>query len=77
GIKEILASKKETIQSYSVYLQEINNDSAVIMVIYFTKFPMKLDDLNELKEELNIAIRKLQEKHEIKPSATASVKIVG
>ena len=77
GNKEILASKKETIQSYSVYLQEINNDSAVIMVIYFTKFPMKLDDLNELKEELNIAIRKLQEKHEIKPSATASVKIVG
>jgi MscS family membrane protein len=76
GIKEILLSKKEIVQSYSVYLQEINNDNAVIMVIYFTRFPMKLDDLNQLKEEVNLAIRKLQEKHEIKPSATASVKIV-
>jgi MscS family membrane protein len=76
GIKKILLSKKETVETFSVYLQEINNDNAVIMVIYFTKFPMKLDDLNQLKEELNIDIRKLQEKHEIKPSATASVKIV-
>jgi MscS family membrane protein len=76
GIKEILLSKKEIINSYSVYLQEINNDNAVIMVIYFTKFPVTTDDLNQLKENVNIAIRKLQEKHEIKPSAPTSVKIV-
>ncbi len=75
GIKEIL-SKKEMVQSHSVYLQEINNDNAVIMVIYFTKFPMSQDDINELKEEINFDIRKLQEKHEIKPSASTSVKIV-
>ena len=76
GIKEILDSKKEVIQNYSVYLQEINNDSAVIMVIYFTKFPMSTDDLNRLKQEINIDVKKLQEKHEMKPSAPGTVKLV-
>ena len=75
-IEKILASKKETVKSYSVYLQEINNDSAVIMVIYFTKFPMELDDLNRLKQEINLEIRKMQEKNEIKPSSSTSVKLV-
>lgn len=76
GIKEILLSKKEEVQSYSVYLQEINNDNAIIMIIYFTKFTMLLDDLNQLRQKINVDIRKLQEKHEIKPSAPTSVKIV-
>ena len=76
GTKEILASRKESVQSYSVYLQEINNDSAVIMVIYFTKFPMSIDDLNSLKQDITMDVRKMQEKHEIKPSAPTSVKIV-
>ena len=76
GIKEILASKEDAIKTFSVYLQEINNDSAVIMVIYFTKFPMVQDDLNKLKEEINIAIKKLQEKHEIKSSSPGTVKLV-
>ena len=75
--KKFLLSKKEKVQSYSVYLQEINNDSAIIMIIYFTRFPMALDELNELKQEINVDIKKLQEKHEIKPLAPTSVKIVG
>ena len=76
GIKEILLSKKERVQTYSVYLQEINNDNAIIMIIYFTKFNMIIDDLNQLRQEINVDIRKLHEKHEIKPSAPTSVKIV-
>lgn len=76
GIKEIFSSKKEKVQSYSVYLQEINNDNAIIMIIYFTKFSMLPDDLNQLRQEINVDIRKLHEKHEIKPSAPTSVKIV-
>jgi len=76
GIKEILLSKKERVQSYSVYLQEINNDNAIIMIIYFTKFDMIVDDLSQLRQEINVDIRKLHEKHEIKPSAPTSVKIV-
>jgi MscS family membrane protein len=76
GIEKILASKKDTIHSYSVYLQEINNDSAIIMVIYFTKFPVETDHLNKLKEEITVEIRKLHEKNEIKPSSSTSVKLV-
>jgi MscS family membrane protein len=76
GIEEILSFKKETVKSYSVYLQEINNDSAVIMVVYFTNFPMEPDDLNKLKQEINVDIRKMQEKNEIRPSSSTSVKLV-
>jgi MscS family membrane protein len=76
-IEEILISKKETVQSHSVYLQEINNDSAVIMVVYFINFPMEIDEQNKLKEEINLEIRKMQEKNEIKPSSSTTVKMVG
>ena len=76
GIENIFAGKKENIDSYSVYLQEINNDSAVIVVNYFTKIIMSTDELNKLKEEINLEIKKMQEQYEIKPSSPASVKLV-
>lgn len=76
GIKDILTSKNDRIKNFSVYLQEINNDSAVIMVIYFTNFPMLIDELNSLKEEINLAIKRMQEKHEIKSSSSTMVKLV-
>ncbi|HVZ96267.1 MAG TPA: mechanosensitive ion channel family protein [Chitinophagaceae bacterium] len=76
GIKEILAAKKDTILNYSVYLQEINTDSAVIMIIYFTRYPMALDDLNALREEINIEVRKLHEKNDIRPATSTTVKLV-
>ncbi|HEY5406469.1 MAG TPA: mechanosensitive ion channel domain-containing protein [Ginsengibacter sp.] len=76
GIKEILLGNKEKIQTYSVYLQEINNDNAIIMIIYFTKFGKALSDVNQLRQDINIGIRKLHEKHEIKPAAPTAVKIV-
>jgi MscS family membrane protein len=75
-IEKILISKKETVQSYSVYLQEINNDSAVIMVVYFLNFPKEMDEQNKLREEINLEIKKMQEKNEIKPSSSTSVKLV-
>jgi MscS family membrane protein len=75
GIKDIL-SAKEVIQTYSVFLQEINNDSAVIMVVYFINYPMDLDEQNKLREDINLSIRKMQEKNEIKPSSSTSVKLV-
>jgi MscS family membrane protein len=76
GIKEILKAKNEILTDYSVYLQEINNDSAVITVIYFTKMSMPLDEMNKLKQDINIEIKKLHEKHEIKSSVSATVKLV-
>jgi len=76
GIRQILASMHQQVVSSSVFLQEINNDNAVITVIYFTRFPTPLDDLNNLREAINLAIRKLLEYHAINPPAATSVKIV-
>lgn len=76
GIREIIQAKKEDLQNISVFLQEINNENAIVVAVYFTKFPMALDDLNSLKEEFTLAIKRLQEKHEIKPSAPTNVKLV-
>ncbi|MEP6948976.1 MAG: mechanosensitive ion channel domain-containing protein, partial [Ginsengibacter sp.] len=64
SIEGILISKKEIVQSHSVYLQEINNDSAVIMVIYFINYPMEIDDQNKIREAINLEIRKMLEKNE-------------
>src|SRR5665647_1689169 len=75
GIKEIL-SKQEKIQSYSVYLQYINKDSALIMSVYFTPLQMPVDDLSFLKQEIYISIRKLQEKYELQPSNSSLVTFV-
>ncbi len=64
GIKEIL-SKEEKIQSYNVYLQEITKENAIIMSVYFTLPGLSQDDLNFLKQEIYINIKKLQEEHEM------------
>ena len=66
GIKEILSVQK-TIQSYTVHLQEITKDTALIISVYFTLPGMTLDDLNFLNQEIYINIKKLQEKYEMPP----------
>jgi len=76
GIKEILATKKDTVLHYSVYLQEINTDGALLMIIYFTRYPMPQDDLNTLREEINVAVRKLHEQNNISPATGTTVRIV-
>ena len=37
---------------------------------------MDADDQNKLKEEINLGIRKMQEKNEINPSVTTMVTLV-
>ena len=75
GIKEIL-SKQSNIQSYDVYLKEITKDSAIIVSVYFTIPGMPQDNVNFLRQEIYINIRKLQEKHEMEPSNTSQVTLV-
>ncbi|HET7118460.1 MAG TPA: mechanosensitive ion channel domain-containing protein [Hanamia sp.] len=75
-IEDILASKKERIISYNVYLQEITNDGALIMIIYFTKKELPLNDMNLLMQEINIDIRKMQEEHGIQAANTSKVTLV-
>lgn len=64
GIKEIL-TRQVKISSFTVYLQEINKDNALIMSVYFTPLLMPVDELNFLKQEIYIQVRKLQEKSEM------------
>lgn len=75
-IEDILASKKEKILSYDVHLQEITNDGALIMVIYFTKKALSQNELNMLIQEINIDIRKMQEEHGIRATNPSKVTLV-
>jgi MscS family membrane protein len=75
-IEDILAAKRERILSYDVHLQEITNDGALIMVIYFTKKDLPLNVLNQLLQEINIDIRKMQEEHGIQANNLSKVTLV-
>lgn len=75
-IEDVLASKKERILSYDVHLQEITNDGALIMVIYFTKKDLPLNELNLLLQEINIGIRQTQEEQGIQAANLSKVTLV-
>lgn len=76
SIEDILAAKKERIISYNVHLQEITNDGALIIVVYFTKKELTQNELNLLLQEINIDIRKMQEEHGIKSAISNKVTLV-
>lgn len=76
GIENILASKKEKIVSFEVYLQEITNDGALINVVYFTPTGIPLAESNLLVQEINISLRRIQEELGIQPSVTHNINIV-
>jgi MscS family membrane protein len=63
GIKNILA-KEQIIDSYSVHLQEITNDTALIISVYFTPLTLPQDAANQLRERINISIKKMQEEQQ-------------
>ncbi|HEY9342648.1 MAG TPA: mechanosensitive ion channel domain-containing protein [Hanamia sp.] len=63
GIKNILA-KEKVIDSYSVHLQEITNDTALIISVYFTALTFPQDSGNQLRERINISIKKMQEEQQ-------------
>ncbi|MDQ2720334.1 MAG: mechanosensitive ion channel family protein [Bacteroidota bacterium] len=75
GIKEILSHQGE-IKSYNVHLQEITKDSALIISVFFTVPGMTQDEVNLLRQEIYIDIRKLQEKHEMEPSNASKITLV-
>ncbi len=75
GIKEILSAKKN-IDSYTVFLQEINNDNALISSVYFTPLILPINDVNELKQDINLDIKKMQESKDIKSAVTRNVILV-
>jgi MscS family membrane protein len=76
GIKKILAAKADTILNSSVYLTEINKSGILITIEYFTQ-GLSLEIFNQIKEEVNIALKKLMEENElVMAAATNSVTII-
>lgn len=75
GIQEIL-TKREEVDSYTVRLEEITNDRAVISSIFFTSPDFPFDDLTLLKQEINIQIKKMQEQYNIQHSDSNKVTLV-
>ncbi len=75
GIKEILAHQ-EKIEKFTVFLQEINNENALISSVYFTPLQFVLDEVNELKQNINLEVKKMQESKDIKPAITRNVTLV-
>lgn len=75
-IKKLLAGKITTILNSSVYLTEITKSGVLITIEYFTQF-ISIGQYNQLKEEVNIALKKLLEENELSmAAATSSITII-
>ncbi len=68
-VKKILAARAESISAPSVYLTEITKNAALLIAEYFTSYSLSLDELNNLKQDLNLEIKKMQEQNNIRSSA--------
>ena len=71
-IKNILTEQKEVKKS-RVYLDEITKDSAIINSAYYTDLTLPREKLFQLRQELNIGIKKMLEELELKNAAAKSV----
>ena len=60
-IKKLLQSRNNVVTSYNVFLTEINNNAAVIIVEYFTNSELAIADQSQLKQELNIEIKRIED----------------
>ena len=75
-VKRIFKEKKDLALNTSIYLVEITKNSALIVAEYFTEASLPLQQLNQLKEDVNLEIKKMQERNEIKSSVANSFTFV-
>jgi MscS family membrane protein len=71
-IKRIFKEKEQVALNVSVYLTEITKNAALIIAEYFTEASLPVQELNQLKEDVNLAIKKMQEQNEIRSSVANS-----
>ena len=75
-IKKLLAAKEDSIIDSSVYLTEINKSGVLITIEYFAQF-LSIENFSQLKEDVNIALKKLMEENELTmAAATNTVTII-
>ena len=74
-IKSILAEHKIA-KNTLVHLNEITKDSAFINAVYYTDLTLPLEQAFQLRQELNISIKKMLEEFDIKNATATSIKVV-
>ena len=65
-IKKIFKQKEDVSLNTTVFLTEITKNSALIIAEYFTGSFLPVQDLNKLKQDLNLEIKKMEEQNEIR-----------
>lgn len=74
-IKKIFSEKEDNVLNTTIFLQEISKNSALIFCEYFTSSAMPAQELNKLKEDLNLAIKETMEQNEIQMAVANSFNI--
>ena len=75
-IKDILSLKSKKIISFTVHLQEISTEEALILIVYFTEKSLVAEQMNELIEEINLNIKKMLEENGIASAITGKVMFI-
>ena len=71
-VKKLFEPRSTIVTSYNVFLVEISKTAALILAEYFTRSEITIIEQNQLKQELNLEIKRIQEKNEILSSAANS-----
>ncbi len=64
-IKNIFQLKNENVISSNIYLSEITKNGIIILCEFFTPFSLSIDAVSQLKEQINLDIKKMQEENQI------------
>jgi len=71
SVKKILEEKGKDIHKFSVFLTEFSKNGLTVMIEYFT-LPFTMAEFNGLKQEINIELIRLMEKHQIDMASAGS-----
>ena len=78
AVEEIKAItlKEKNAENVLVYLQEITKDSAIITTIYYSDIALPLATVFQLRQDLNLNIKRMQEELDIKNTAVTNIQVV-
>ena len=74
-IKKIFKEKEQFALNATVFLTEITRLSALVISEFFTSTSLPIQELNKLKQDLNLSIKKALEQNAILPSVVTSIGI--
>ena len=71
-IKILFETKKDLFTASSVYLSDISKNGLLIVIEYFTQ-PITIDLFNQVKEEINMLLKKIMEENNVETATTGGV----